>query len=178
MKDTSYDESNRKLAKVVFILLYTGIFIELFQHVYDVFDTSSELYNIHTVLLKWAILIPSIILMYSGFVLAAKTTIIKIEYIIKKHIIKNVASVCTAACCSIIVISCTYHADPNINEAEFGILFEIMGFIIFLTPVTKYMSKWIKNTEDKINHDIIVKTSAVIFVISGLFFQLPYFIKQ
>ena len=40
MKDTSYDELNRKFIKVVFILCNTCIFIELFQHVYDVFNTS------------------------------------------------------------------------------------------------------------------------------------------
>ena len=96
------------------------------------------------------------------------------EHITKKHIIRNDVIICGAACCSIIVIIFTCIADPNTNKAELGILFEIIGFIIYLTPVTKYLSRVIKDTEDKINNDLIVKTSAVIFVILGLFLQLLY----
>ena len=192
MKDVLSKVLDSKLFRecmIVFLtILCTCIFMTLFQHIYALNDKLNESYSIDIVLLKGVILIPVIFLIYYGFILALKIIIVEIEHYTKKHIIKNEVIICAAVGCSIIVIICTYIADPNTNKAKLGILFEIIGFIIYLTPVTKYLSKvtkyvsevtkyWSKvvtDTEDKINNDLIVKTSAVIFVISGLFLQLLY----
>ena len=174
VKDVLSSELFRKCVIVVLTILYTGISSTSFQHIDELNDKLNELYSIDIILLKAVILIPTIFLIHYGFVLALKITITEMEHITKKHIIRNDVIICGAACCSIIVIIWICIADPDTNKAELGILFEIIGFIIYLTPVTKYLSKVIKDTEDKINNDLIVKTSAVIFVISGLFLQLLY----
>ncbi len=178
MKHVLYSESFRKGMIVVLIALCAWIFNTSFQHIGELNDKLNDklngLYSIDIVLLKAVILIPVIFLIYYGYVLALKIAIIKIEHVTKKHIIRNDVIISGTACCSIIGIIFICNADPNTNKAELGILFEIIGFIIYLTPVTKYLSKVIKDTEDKINNDLIVKTSAVIFVISGLFLQLLY----
>ena len=165
MKSVVSSELFKKYMMVFLIVLCVAICIMLFKYIYELDDKS---YNIDIVLLKSVILIPIIFLVYYGSILALKICITK------KHIVRNDVIICGAACCSIIVIIFTCIADPNTNKAELGILFEIIGFIIYLTPVTKYLSRVIKDTEDKINNDLIVKTSAVIFVILGLFLQLLY----
>ena len=174
MKHVLYSESFRKGMIVVLIALCAWIFNTSFQHIGELNDKLNGLYSIDIVLLKAVILIPVIFLIYYGYVLALKIAIIKIEHVTKKHIIRNDVIISCTACCSIMGIIFICNADPSTNKAELGIIFEIIGFIIYLTPVTKYLSKVIKDTEDKINNDLIVKTSAVIFVISGLFLQLLY----
>ena len=69
----------------------------------------------------------------------------------------------------------SYFFITDINNSDRGIIFEIVGFIIYLTPVHKILLGHVKEDELLNSNDEIIKTSAITLVVIGLLLQLSFF---
>ena len=64
-------------------------------------------------------------------------------------------------------------SDLGINSDK-GVIFEIIGFIVYLTPVKKYLATMIKHNdnENEEHYEKLIKNVAVVLIIFGLLLQL------
>ena len=67
----------------------------------------------------------------------------------------------------------------ELNYNDQGIILEIMGFFIYLSPVRDYIQKSLDKEDLKnIDSQFIIKTTAIGFVLIGLVLQFSYFSNQ
>ena len=117
------------------------------------------------------------VLTYMGLLFVNKNIVTLVSMKTARPVVLKSVTVATTLLAMIFI---TYQIDvrnQGISKNDLGIGFEIVGFLIFLSPIKEYFQKWItEDSDDKfVYYDIIRKTTAVTLVMLGLLYQLSHF---
>lgn len=119
----------------------------------------------------------SLVLTYVGTILMNKIVIIAASFVTEKYYVLKFITITITFFALMFVISNMENYKLDISNNDKGILFEIVGFFIFLNPINKYLANFFKDKNDLfIDHELIVKTTSVTLVVIGLIMQLSTFI--
>lgn len=154
---------------LVFVVIITYYAI---QHSFQSISTiSSELSYIPIVIVF------SLIFSYYGILVITKSFLMGCSlWTQNKNILKSITIVISFFMV-LGMLSIVNITTFDISNSDKGILFEIVGFFIYLNPVTKYVVKSVTSeNEFEFERETMIKSSAISFVLIGLILQFSYFI--
>ncbi|MDH3312438.1 MAG: hypothetical protein OEM28_04720 [Nitrosopumilus sp.] len=162
----------KKYALITITGIFSGI-ITLFG-IYFTFQFISTL----TFELSYTPIVVIVFLMvgYHGILFYIKVFLTSLSLWVKnKHILK-IITITISFFTVVALLTMLESFDLEISNNDKGILFEIVGFFIYLTPISRYIIKFVTSeNESDIYSDIIIKTTAISLVLIGLFLQFSYF---
>ena len=124
---------------------------------------------------KYILLIGSAFFSFTGFVVIYKDIVGKIPRITRNQKNFQILTIGITITAMTFTVYTSSFYTTGINNSDRGIIFEIVGFIIYLTPINKILLRYIKEDQLLNNNDVIIKTSAITLVVIGLLLQLSFF---
>lgn len=126
------------------------------------------------------VFILNIIFVFFGSVTFTKILIQLIQLFTKHKNIINICIILFTFLITIFVISFIESISSiglRLDNASLGIIYQMVGFFIYLNPISKYLSELIIGDEElNIDHSIIIKTISITLVMTGLLLQLSQYI--
>ena len=124
---------------------------------------------------KYILLTTMLFFSFYGFVNIYKDIVRQIPRITRNQKKFQILTISITILAITFTVYLSYFFITDINNSDRGIIFEIVGFIIYLTPVHKILLGHVKEDELLKNNDEIIKTSAITLVVIGLLLQLSFF---
>ena len=124
---------------------------------------------------KYILLTTMLFLSFYGFVNIYKDIVRRITRITRNQKKIQILTISITILAITFTVYLSYFFITDINNSDRGIIFEIVGFIIYLTPVQKILLGYVKEDELLNNNNEIIKTSAITLVVIGLLLQLSFF---
>ena len=124
---------------------------------------------------KYILLTTMLFFSFYGFVNIYKDIVRQIPRITRNQKKFQILTISITILAITFTVYLSYFFITDINNSDRGIIFEIVGFIIYLTPVHKILLGHVKEDELLNSNDEIIKTSAITLVVIGLLLQLSFF---
>ena len=124
---------------------------------------------------KYILLTTMLFFSFYGFVNIYKDIVRQIPRITRNQKKFQILTISITILAITFTVYLSYFFITDINNSDRGIIFEIVGFIIYLTPVHKILLGHVKEDELLDSNDEIIKTSAITLVVIGLLLQLSFF---
>ena len=155
-------------------LIFFGIIgLGFIQFIKDV--VPSPLISLFWDYYKYILLTTALFFSFYGFVNICKDIVRQIPRITRNQKKFQILTISITILAITFTVYLSYFYITDINNSDRGIIFEIVGFIIYLTPVHKILLGHVKEDELLKNNDEIIKTSAITLVVIGLLLQLSFF---
>ncbi len=153
------------IGSIIPIMVIWIIYDLLKSWVFD-FDFSDTLQII------WHITITTIA--YYGVLNLLKPFLESFGLLIKNKSIMKFLTILITALSTLVLFGTWEEDDILLNYNDRGIVLEMIGFFIYLNPVSKYLTNFI-TTENEVDHRLMIRTTAIVLVLSGLILQFSYF---
>ena len=109
---------------------------------------------------------------YLGMMSLNRTFLEQIQRITDKKCIHQGLIIITTFFAVMMAIFLTTIFGSEINPSNFGILYELMGFFIFLIPKNQFLIKFIQI--DSKQYDLAIRTTAIVLISLGLLLQISH----
>ncbi len=115
-------------------------------------------------------------LMYYGMINFTKPLLSSFNSQIKNKSVIKILTISIVISGLIIITKYFGLYESGLNHNDQGIMFEMIGFFIYLNPINRHITNFlIEKNDEGIDHQLILKTTAVGLVLIGLILQFSYF---
>ena len=113
-------------------------------------------------------------LMFIGFISLGKDIIKKFPSVTRKPRLLQVLITIIAFLAVIFVIYRAVMRFPEINSNDMGIILQIVGFVIYLPSIRRFLSCLVGEDNQLKTNDQTIKTTAISLIVIGLLLQLSF----
>ena len=92
----------------------------------------------------------------------------------KNKFILKFLTILITALSTLVLFSMWEYYDILLNYNDRGIVLEMIGFFIYLNPISKFLTNFL-TTENEVDHRLMIQTTAIVLVLFGLILQFSYF---